>query len=351
MLPTPSFFTVARDALADYALFKTADPDEAKTRVASVYCPHELVVIDQKNCRVDTAMSRIALGGITLNRLCYGPAVTIDAGRLSSFLLVMMPFIGSAQVTCGAEQVRTHSRMGAVISPTLPLRQTINANCDQIMVQIDDDLLNRICAQHLGHELNRPLHFNLGIGMNPAGNSAWPALVNWLLAMLDSPTRPGLDLPLLRTSLEHMVVATLLHSQPNNYSSELQQPAPPIAPCHVKRVEDYIRTHAREPLTIADLAAHAGVSVSALYTGFRDFRNTSPMAYLRNERLQFVHDELLHASPETHTVADIASYWGFSHLSRFAAHYKRKFGESPSDTLRKRWDKGFAPGGKKLGSQ
>ncbi|MDR2839599.1 MAG: AraC family transcriptional regulator [Azonexus sp.] len=347
MLRAQKSFSVARNALSGYALFQTVDPDEAKARVANVYCPHELCVVGQKESQVDTAMSRTAVGGITLNRLRYGPTVTIDAGRLSSFLLVMMPFMGSAKVTCGAEQVRTDSRTGAVISPTQPLRQTINANCDQIMIQIDDDLLNRICAQHLGHELARPLHFNPALDMNPAGGSAWPALVNWLLAMFDSPAQPNLDSPLLRASLEHMVVATLLHAQPNNYSSELQQPAPSIAPCHVKRVEDYIHSHAREPLTIADLAAHAGVSASALYAGFRDFRNTSPMAYLRSERLQFAHDELLRASPEAYTVADIASHWGFSHLSRFATHYKKKFGESPSDTLRKQGEADFTPGGKK----
>jgi AraC-like DNA-binding protein len=110
---------------------------------------------------------------------------------------------------------------------------------------------------------------------------------------------------------------------------------PSIAPGHVKRVEEYIRAHAHEPLTIADLASYAGVSASALYAGFRDFRNTSPIAYLRNERLQHAYDELLRTPLGKSTVADIASRWGFSHLSHFATHYKKKFGELPSDTLRK----------------
>lgn len=330
MLRAQRYSAAAKDALSRYVLFKTSDPDEAKARVASVYCPHELVVVGRKDHSVDTAMS-----GVTLNRLRYGPTVAIDAGRLSSFLLVMMPIVGTAQVNCGAEHARTSSRTGAVISPTQPFYQTIHANCDQVMVQIDCDLLNRICAQHLGHDLRQPLHFRLNLGMTPPGGGAWPALVAYLLAMFDSPIQPQMNSPLLRTSLEHLIVTTLLHSQPNNYSGELQQPAPSIAPSHVKRVEDYIKAHAREPLTVADLAAYAGVSASALYTGFRDFRNTSPMAYLRNERLQFAHDELQSTLPGADTVADIANRWGFSHLSHFATHYKKKFGELPSETLRK----------------
>lgn len=325
---------VASNLLSNYLLFKTSDPGEARERVAGVYCPHELEIVDQKERCVDTAMSRVSLGGVTLNRLRYGPTVTIDAGRLSSFLLVMMPITGTAQVTCGGEHVSTDPRTAAVISPTQPFYQTINANCDQIMVQIDYEVLKRICAQHIGHDLRKPLQFKLDLSMDPSTGGAWPALVSYLLAMFDSPV-PHMHSPLLRTPIEHLIVATLLHSQQNNYSDELQKPAPAIAPSHVKRVEDYIKANACEPLTVADLAEYAGVSTSALYTGFRDFRNTSPMAYLRNERLQHVHDELLRTDPATNTIADVASRWGFQHLSHFATQYKKKFGERPSDTLRK----------------
>lgn len=332
----------AKDTLSRYILFKTSDPDEAKARVASVYCPHELVIVDRKDQIVDTAMSRVSLGDIALNRLRYGPTVTIDAGRLSSFLLVMMPIAGTAQVTCGTEYTRTSPKTGAVISPTEPLHQTIHANCDQVMIQIDRDLLNRICAQHLGHNLRQPLQFKLDLNMTPPGGGAWPALVAYLLAMFDNPAQPQMNSPLLRASMEHLIVTTLLHSQANNYSDELRRPMPSIAPGHVKRVEEYVKSHAHEPLTIADLAAYAGVSASALYTGFRDFRNTSPIAYLRNERLQLAHDELLRTPPGKNTVAEIASRWGFSHLSHFATHYKKKFGELPSDTLRKQFECGLS---------
>lgn len=320
--------------LSNYLLFKTSDPNEARKRIASVYCPHEMEIVGQRDQRVDTAMSHVSLGGVTLNRLRYGPTVRIDAGRLSSFLLVMMPIVGTAQVTCGGAHVRTNPRTAAVVSPTQPFYQTINADSDQIMVQIDSELLKRVCAQHLGHDLREPLHFKLDLCMESLSGGAWPALMTYLLAMFNSPT-PHMNSPLLRSPIEHLIVTTLLHSQSNNYSDELQRPAPPIAPSHVKRVEDYIRAHAGEPLTVADLATYAGVSTSALYTGFRDFRNTSPIAYLRNERLQRVHDELLNTSAGTATVADVANRWGFLHLSHFATHYKKKFGELPSNTLRK----------------
>jgi AraC-like DNA-binding protein len=34
------------------------------------------------------------------------------------------------------------------------------------------------------------------------------------------------------------------------------------------------------------------------------------------------------------SVAEVAARWGFSHLGRFAAAYRKRYGESPSHTLR-----------------
>ncbi|WP_186453946.1 AraC family transcriptional regulator [Denitratisoma sp. DHT3] len=323
----------AGDPLSRHLLFQTFDASEARERVADIYCPHELTIIGGSNSRVDTRMSHVPLGGASLNRLRYGPTVKIDAGQLKTFVLVMMPLLGAAHVTCGEERMCARPGAAAVVSPTQPFYQTIDANCDQIMVQIDRELVERTCAQHIGHELRQPLQFRLELDM-ANGCSGWPALVSYLLAEFDGNAR-YLHSPLVRAPLEHLIAATLLHSQFNNYSEELAQPARPIVPSHVKRVEEYIKAHADEPLTVASLAAYAGVSTSALYAGFRDFRNTSPMAYLRAERLRRVHEELLGAVPATANVTDVAMRWGFQHLSHFAAHYKKKFGELPSDTLRK----------------
>jgi AraC-like DNA-binding protein len=35
------------------------------------------------------------------------------------------------------------------------------------------------------------------------------------------------------------------------------------------------------------------------------------------------------------TVAAVAHRWGFAHLGRFASAYRCRFGEPPSDTLRR----------------
>ena len=65
----------------------------------------------------------------------------------------------------------------------------------------------------------------------------------------------------------------------------------------------------------------------------RDVLGTTPIKYLRSLRLNSVRRALRQAAPGE-TIQDIASHWGFWHLSQFAQDYKHLFGELPSATLR-----------------
>jgi len=320
------------EPLSRHRIFHTTDLDEARDLVTKVYAPHDLTYAGQSGRRLDTTMSHVRLGEISLNRLRYGARVNIDVECLGSFLLVMMPIAGSVQIRCGDQQIRSTPQLASVISPTLPMQETIEADCDQIMLRIERELLERTCAQHLGRELRQPLRFDLGMEMS--ANPNWNSLMAYLFAEANQDAAV-LQIPLLRAQFEQLVATTLLLGHGHNYQAALNQPAKAIVPSHVKRVEEYIAAHAAEPLTVAGLAAYAKVSASSLYAGFRDFRNSSPMAYLKQVRLQRVNEELQNANQASETIAQIALRWGFHHLGHFATDYKKMFGESPSDTLRK----------------
>ncbi|WP_294014024.1 helix-turn-helix transcriptional regulator [Streptomyces sp.] len=55
----------------------------------------------------------------------------------------------------------------------------------------------------------------------------------------------------------------------------------------------------------------------------------TPLTYLRNVRLDRVHADLLTGATG---VTEAAGRWGFSHLNRFSAAYRRRFGAAPSQT-------------------
>ena len=95
---------------------------------------------------------------------------------------------------------------------------------------------------------------------------------------------------------------------------------------------DYIDANLDEPIDFTDIAAAAGIPGRTLSQHFRRFRDTTPMHYLRDARLDKVHEALRRAEPEENVIS-IASRWGFLHMGRFAAVYRKRFGEAPSETL------------------
>lgn len=112
-----------------------------------------------------------------------------------------------------------------------------------------------------------------------------------------------------------------------------------VAPFYIRRAEDFMHRHLPDQLCVEDIAAYAGVSARTLYAGFRTYRKSSVMAYLRDLRLDRVQEELEGSQV---SVTEAAIRWGFSHLGRFSKDYKQRFGLLPSMVQRRRNDEARA---------
>jgi len=110
--------------------------------------------------------------------------------------------------------------------------------------------------------------------------------------------------------------------------------ATPVASQGVRRAAGYISVNGHEPLRIGDIAMACGTSVRTLYRAFVREHGTTPMQFLRRWRLDRVREALLDAGPGA-TVTQVAFEHGVTHLGRFAREYARRFGEPPSETLRR----------------
>ena len=102
----------------------------------------------------------------------------------------------------------------------------------------------------------------------------------------------------------------------------------------VDKACELMLTHSDEPLSILEVCSRLGTSRRKLNYCFQDVLGTSPVKYLRSLRLNGVRRSLRQAKPGV-TVQDVASHWGFWHLSQFAQDYKHLFGELPSQTLQR----------------
>jgi AraC family ethanolamine operon transcriptional activator len=101
----------------------------------------------------------------------------------------------------------------------------------------------------------------------------------------------------------------------------------------VSRAVAYIEENAEEPIHLRDLCLTAGVSERTLRYGFLERYGVTPKAYLQAFRLNGVRRKLRRADPVSTKVIDIANHWGFWHMGKFAADYRKLFGELPSETM------------------
>jgi len=96
------------------------------------------------------------------------------------------------------------------------------------------------------------------------------------------------------------------------------------------QTDAFIREHAKEPIDIVMLCEVSNTSRRTLQYCFETVTGLGPLAYLRCVKLSGVRKEI--KTEKEKSITDIATDWGFWHLSHFAAHYKQMFGELPSRT-------------------
>jgi transcriptional regulator GlxA family with amidase domain len=98
----------------------------------------------------------------------------------------------------------------------------------------------------------------------------------------------------------------------------------------LRRAEEFMRERLDAPLSLDEVARAAGLTRRGLGLLFRRYRDLAPGEVLRNMRLDAAHAQL--ARHDGASVTEVALNCGFSHLSRFAACYRERFGKLPRDT-------------------
>jgi AraC-like DNA-binding protein len=144
--------------------------------------------------------------------------------------------------------------------------------------------------------------------------------------------------PATTRAIEDVIVTALLTAFDHSHREALEVPAKPSDNKAIMLAEDFLAAHFDEPVALEEVANEAGISVRSLQRTFRSLRGVSPMRFLKDLRLDAARDRLLHFGIDK-TVTEIAFGCGFTHLGAFAADYKQRFGETPSQTQRRSADR------------
>ena len=200
-----------------------------------------------------------------------------------------------------------------------------------LILELPMDLLEARARSYTRNESGEPLRFSPLLDLQSVEGAVIQSLAAQALSQACILPRDRSN-PLIESSLQDIFVTSLLSVLDHNYNDPGAARKDSTLPRSVKLAEDYMRAHAHEPVTMAQLAREAGCSERALQSAFRSFRNKTPMTVLRDIRLEGAHADLMQDGAR---VADIAFKWGFSNLGRFAALYQSAYGKKPSQTVQK----------------
>ncbi|MGW0174513.1 AraC family transcriptional regulator [Rhodococcus sp. NPDC003322] len=295
---------------------------EDASRIASdAYFPHNLIRLSPDSTP-GLVLRNADLGPIRLARIGWGTEVTVESAHPGGYA-VNIPLTGHLTSVIRGTEVTSAVGQATICPPDTATRIVEwDRACHILGVGIDRTHLDREILRVLETERQLPRQVDL---TTPEGAS-WLRLVVSLAQQLTDD--PGvLGNALVADQLAGAVTTALV------LAAVPSTAAPTPRPRIVKRVVDALHADPGRVWTAGDMAECAGVGVRRLQEGFRRYVGRSPSEYLLDIRLQRAHEELLDADP-SRTVTEIAQRWGFTHTGRFAAAYRNKYGNSPSQSLR-----------------
>jgi AraC-like DNA-binding protein len=314
-------------------IFRTRDLDHAREYLGGVFVDARFAYLSQQR-RLDFRHRQAKLGPIAVNSMQYGAGIMVTAPPFGDFYLLQFTLSGRCQLRQDGRCTDLPAGSVAVINPFRAFAKAWLPGTRQLLIRIDRRLLEREFRAWTGSDNPERIEFD----PSPVESMAQVGTLTHYVRMLCddlSNESSHLEHPLVRDRIASALTSTLLVSMPHNRGRDLEAAATSIAPFFVRRVEHFIEENVRCAISLEDLAGVAGVSTRTLQLGFRRFRNMTPMAYLRALRLELARSELARAGREGGSVALVANVCGFGHLGRFAGDYQTRFGEPPSQTLRR----------------
>lgn len=314
---------------------RTADPEAAHAVLSRMYVEHVPTLSgDRERFRFQSRSLQTNLLGIDQGR--HTMTVDTDVPPHGS-LYVTRVLGGRLRVASRSEAVAATVGDVVLIGPSTA-HQVRWSNLRWAVVRLDGEALGRVATEMLDGAGEPWVRFPLCRPLSAAHLSYWQGVLDHLHRdVLGVPAIA--ESPLARAEAFRMLAQATLQTFPN---SALQAASDPtrsgpggVEPAVVRRAVEFIETHAGEPIGLAEITGAARVGARGLQLAFQRNRGTTPLAYLRGVRMERARADLVAADPGAgDTVAAIASRWGFTHHGHFAIDYRRRYGCSPSQTLR-----------------
>lgn len=312
---------------------RSTDLDQAVDLLTQAYAPHRMSVSEPKHFGFElktTDAERLRIGHAR-----FDGDVSIEVPPTSNFYIFCFASSGSVRITSGSQSMLVNPKTASVMTPTQPWRfDQWSQDSALLAMRIGRADLEEDLAAIMGKPVTAPIRFEPCMDLTTRRGSEFLRALDLMHQELSHPDGLARH-PLLASRLAQLVRSSLIVSQPHNYSDLLREPESAPLPKEIRKVVDAIEADPMQFLIATDLARFACLALRTLEQGFAEFVGISPMAYVRQVRLERARADLLRADPGVVSVFVVAHQWGFHHMGRFAASYQQRYGELPSATLQR----------------
>ncbi|MFJ3485284.1 AraC family transcriptional regulator [Pseudomonas sp. NPDC090202] len=260
---------------------------------------------------------------LDLCRLSYGGSVRVTSQALENIYHLQILLAGHCRSEYrGDERIYLPGEL-LLINPDDPVDLTYSADCEKFIVRLPISLLESSCAEQ--HWL-RPSE---GIRFAQTQRDI-NGILNLLTLVCDEAETVG-SLPHVQEHYARILGSKLLSLLSNN----VQRVSAQDQGSSFEHLAHFIEERLTQDISITQLINVAMVSERSLYTLFERHVGTSPKDYVRQRKLERIHNLLRDPAYKARSVTEIAMDHGFVHLGRFAECYRQRFGELPSATFKR----------------
>lgn len=320
---------VPGDSASELTRFElhSADVDAVRQLLSQSYAPTKVEPLG-RSLRLSVAGSEV--DGLTALQLSNPTGARLQHQVNFQGYAIALPISGTLTIEAPGQAIVATPAAASIVTASQLQRSTYSEGYAMHCLLLDDVMLRAQLAERLGRSVPRPLVFGPQLATDTA-------LARTLRQLADTLVR-GAALAgsaLALQAVHRSIVDLVLQGLPHRDRDALQRGGPcRVLPGTVRRAIDFMQANAARPITLADIAAAAGTAPRSLQQAFRRFHDTTPMAFLRDCRLDGARRDLLDPDQRA-AIATIAIAWGFVHLGGFAAQYRSRFGERPSETRRR----------------
>ncbi len=311
-----------------HKLLASRDVEEVRTRVAALLNDH---VLEPSGATVAAQLHGVQAGALSLWRLEYGDAVTVKETRPGGeFVIVQLPLTGSVTVQCDEGQWSVSPGSGLIMPSNVPHRLTWEAGAAQVILKVPLQRLHEQYRNLTGTDTRHSLRFDRQIRLDAGNGEQWSALLRYFCEQISQPE--ALRWVKVKVA-EETLMRHLLCAQSASLREHFVGADSIQVPQRLQRAKAYIDAHLTDDIKLDDIARYSNTSPRTLSRMCQLEYGVSPMQLVRDLRLDKIRQTLLDATVDN-SVSETALRWGYTHLGRFAAAYRQRFGEAPNDTLK-----------------